>query len=127
MKTSILKDYTTNLKYTIMHDLKAIYVKVKGTIKEHCKEYFVFEENIQKYPDRLKDRSRGNFLSIRECLQIDSENLLWSKLQTDYSELFPQLPIEQNSIKGQGVDILGGCIRNLSEILCAGTNSKYDN
>ncbi len=111
-----------------MHDLKAIYVKVKGTIKEHCKEYFVFEENIQKYPrsPKMTDLEVISLSITAECLQIDSENLLWSKLQTDYSELFPQLPhrTKFNKRRKRLVDILGGCIRNLSEILCAGTNSK---
>ena len=63
-----------------MHDLSSIYCKVKKTIKKQAKEYFVFEENMQFYPvkPKLSDLEIIALSVTAECLQIDSENLLWS-------------------------------------------------
>jgi hypothetical protein len=69
-----------------MHDLKAIYDKVRDCILFTSKQYFVNGENTRFYPRKPKMSDLEVIcLSITaECTQIDSENLLWSKIQKDY-------------------------------------------
>jgi len=68
-----------------MHDLTAIYRKVEKVLKMYTKEYFEYGWNIQFYPNKPKMTDLEVIaLSITaECLQIDSENLLWSKIKKD--------------------------------------------
>ena len=77
-----------------MHDLSTIYKKIKGVIKSQGKEYFVYGENTRFYPNppKLSDLEIICISLSAEALQIDSENLLWSKIQTDYPKLFKALP-----------------------------------
>lgn len=77
-----------------MHDLSSIYKKVKRIIKSVGKEYFVYGENSKFYPrkPKLSDIDIISLAITAEACQIDSENLLWSKLKTDYSNLFIDLP-----------------------------------
>ena len=62
-----------------------------------CKEFFESETdssgNFQCYPRRpeLSDVQIVALSCTMEALGIDSENLLWSKLKTDYATLFPHL------------------------------------
>ena len=111
-----------------MHDLKAIYTKVKASIGNHCKEYFEFGENTQLYPrqPKMSDMEVISLSIAAECVQIDSENLLWSKLQTDYPDLFIELPhrTKFNKRRKRLVDTMGGCMRNLSDIICAKSESR---
>lgn len=111
-----------------MHDLKAIYAKVKEILSHHCKEYFEFGENIQLYTrsPKMTDMEVISLSITAECVQIDSENLLWSKLQTDYSDMFPQLPhrTKFNKRRKRLTDLLGGCLRNLSDLMCSNSESK---
>jgi len=88
-----LKRITTNQKDTDMHDLKTIYTKVFRTVKSVAKEYFVHGENHRFYPNppRMSDLSIISLAITAECLQITSENLLWSKIKKDYPNLFPAL------------------------------------
>lgn len=77
-----------------MHDLSSIYKKVKRIVKQQGKEYFVFGENTRWYPNppKLSDVEVISLAITAESLQIDSESLLWSKLETDYPSLFADLP-----------------------------------
>tara|TARA_B110000046_G_scaffold65019_1_gene72490 strand:+ start:9874 stop:10089 length:216 start_codon:yes stop_codon:yes gene_type:complete len=61
-----------------MHDYKAIYCKVKQTLKKYTKEHFEFGGNIQFFPNKPKMTDLEIIaLSIKpECFQINSENLL---------------------------------------------------
>ena len=76
-----------------MHDLSSIYKKVKRIIKSIGKEYFVYGENAKFYPiqPKLSDIDIISLALTAEACQIDSENLLWSKLKTDYPNLFIDL------------------------------------
>jgi len=62
-----------------------------------CKELFGQEvdsrKNFQFYPvaPKMNDFEVVALFCCMEALSIDSENLLWCKLKTDYSTLFPHL------------------------------------
>lgn len=77
-----------------MHDLSTIYKKVKRIVKTLGKEYFVYDENSKFYPHQpiLSDVEIISLAITAEAVQIDSENLLWFKLKTDYPNLFNELP-----------------------------------
>lgn len=87
------KEITTNLKSTVMHDLNRIYKNVRKHVRLSLKHYLVEGQNLRFYPNRPKMNDVDIIaLSITsECLGIDSENLLWSKLKIDYPNLFPNL------------------------------------
>ena len=84
---------TINLKGTDMHDLKSIYEKVFKTLKSTAKDYFVYGENYRYYPNPplMSDLAIVSLVITAESLQITSENLLWSKIQKDYPDMFPNL------------------------------------
>lgn len=62
-----------------------------------CKEFFDSETdssgNFQHYPRKpaLSDVQVVALSCTMEALSVDSENLFWSKLKTDYATLFPHL------------------------------------
>ena len=76
-----------------MHNIKTNF----GRFYRICKEFFESETdssgNFQFYPRRpeLSDIQVVALSCTMEALGIDSENLLWSKLKTDYASLFPHL------------------------------------
>ena len=88
-----LKEITTNQKDTCMHDLYVIYRKVKRCVRSVTKEYLDFSENVEFYPNapKMSDLEIISLAITAECLSIDSENLLFSKLKKDYSKQFPNL------------------------------------
>ena len=110
-----------------MHDLKVIYHKVKQTLKKQAKEYFGKDGNIQFYPNppKMTDLEVIALSITAECVQIDSENLLWSKLKKDYPNLITHLPhrTKFNKRRKRLVDILGLCLRNLSDEICNSVDS----
>jgi len=63
-----------------MHELKVIYLKVEKTLKKHTKEYFEKDWNVQFYPNApsMADLEVITLSTTAECVQIASENLLWS-------------------------------------------------
>lgn len=77
-----------------MHDLKQIYNKVHNTIKKEASEYFPYGENSKNYPNlpKLSDLGVISLAIAAESVQVDSENLLWSKIKTDYPNWFKKLP-----------------------------------
>jgi len=91
--TQYFSDYSTNPKTAGMHDLKTIYRKVFTTLKREAKDCFKQGENHRFYPNppKMSDLSVVSLVITAECLQITSENLLWSKLRKDYVRLFPDL------------------------------------
>lgn len=93
-----LKIIATQLKSTVMHDLKSIYNKALDCLNSVTKDYFDDLGNTRHYPNKPKfsDLEVIALAITSECLQIDSENLLWSKLQKDYSDLFTELPHRTN-------------------------------
>lgn len=76
-----------------MHNIKANF----GRFHRICKELFEEETdnkgNLQFYPKMpvMADLEIIALSCMMEALGIDSENLLWSKIKTDYPKLFPQL------------------------------------
>lgn len=88
-----LEEITTNLKDTRMHDLASIYRKVRKTVKRSLKQYLVDGGNLRFYPNppKMNDIEVISLAITAECLGIDSENLLFSKLKKDYKKMFPNL------------------------------------
>ncbi len=76
-----------------MHNIRTNFRK----FYEICKELFEQEidsyRNLQFYPvkPKMNDLEIISLSCCMEALGIDSENLLWSKLRTDYGSLFPNL------------------------------------
>ena len=76
-----------------MHNIKANF----GRFHRICKELFEEETdnkgNLQFYPKMpvMADLEVIALSCMMEALGIDSENLLWSKIKTDYPKMFPQL------------------------------------
>lgn len=87
------KVITTKLKDTVMHDLFVIYSKIKRTVKALTKESLDKYGNISSYPNKPKmsDLEIISLSMSAECLGIDSENLLFSKIRKDYLNKFPNL------------------------------------
>ena len=54
-----------------------------------------------------------------ECVHIDFENILWSKLQKDYTTLFKQLPhrTKFNKRRKRLTETMNHCLNKLSDIL----------
>ena len=79
-----------------MHDLKTSYEKNMKLIKMACANLFPHNKgtNTRIYSNKpiLADIEVVCLAITAECLQIDSENFLWSKIKTDYPRLFAQLP-----------------------------------
>lgn len=76
-----------------MHNIKTNF----GRFYRICKEIFEDEAdskgNLQYYRRKpnMSDLQVISLSCMMEALGIDSENLLWSKLKTDYRRLFPSL------------------------------------
>jgi hypothetical protein len=76
-----------------MHNIRTNF----GRFYRICKQFFESETdssgNFQYYPrsPALSDVQVVALSCTMEALGIDSENLLWSKLKTDYASLFPRL------------------------------------
>lgn len=76
-----------------MHNIRTNF----GRFHRICKEFFAQEidrsGNLHFYPRRPKmsDIEVIALSCMMEALGIDSENLLWAKLKTDYSSLFAEL------------------------------------
>jgi len=88
-----LVELSTKPNDTHMHDLKTIYMKIRKQVKISLKEQLIFGDSIHKYPNppKLSDVEIISLAITAECLAIDSENLLWSKIKSDYPNLFPNL------------------------------------
>jgi hypothetical protein len=76
-----------------MHDLYSIYKKVRNIVKVALKQNLVGHGNVRFYPNapKMSDLDIISLSIASECLGIDSENLLWSKIQKDYGDKFPNL------------------------------------
>lgn len=82
-----------NLKSTAMHDLYTNYAKIRKFVKSVLKQYLVDGQNVRFYPNspKMSDVEIISLAITAECLGIDSENLLWSKIKKDYKRHFPNL------------------------------------
>ena len=120
------KEITTNLKITDMHDLKAIYNKVKTCLKSTSKEYFVYGENTRFYPNppKMTDLEVISLAITAECTQLDSENYLWSKIASDYPKWYVRLSHRTrfNMRRKQLRDLIVQCMSAISDFLCDALN-----
>ena len=80
-------------KLNSMHNLKSNFDKFCVICKKIFKDAVNKDFNFRTYPvkPKMNDISILALSCCMESLGIDSENLLWSKLQTDYATDFPDL------------------------------------
>lgn len=83
--------FTTKLNS--MHNLKSNFDKFYVICKKIFSDTVNRDLNFKTYPvkPKMNDLSILALSCCMEALGIDSENLLWSKLQTDYAQDFPNL------------------------------------
>lgn len=76
-----------------MHNIKTNFKRFFGLCKTFLKDEVDVRGNIQFYPKSpvMNDLEVIALSCTMEALGIDSENLLWSKIKKDYSDMFPQL------------------------------------
>lgn len=76
-----------------MHDLKSTYDKLYPIVQSSMRNYVNSSGNIKKTGSEPKfsDVSVITLSITAECLSIDSENLLFKKLTSEYSDHFPDL------------------------------------
>lgn len=76
-----------------MHNIRTNFSKFYGICKELFEQEVNNKKNFQFYPvePKMNDLEIVALACCMEALSIDSENLLWSKLKTDYASLFPNL------------------------------------
>lgn len=81
-----------------MHNLKANIDKIYQIVAEVLEGSINEFNNFRPYPNRpkLPDLQIVAIAITAEALSIDSENLLYSKLKTDYPEYYKQLPDRSN-------------------------------
>jgi len=105
-----------------MHDLTSIYTKVETSLKKQTKEYFEDDWNIQFYPNppKMSDLQIISLAITSECLQIDSEALLWSKIDKDYSSFFKHLPhrTKFNKRRKRLTSTMNKCLAKLADLVC---------
>lgn len=80
-----------------MHNIRTNFNKFYGICQELFEKEINNRKNFQFYPraPKMNDLEVVALSCCMEALSIDSENLLWSKLRTDYVSLFPNL-IDRN-------------------------------
>lgn len=85
-------DYHKNT--TLMHDLKTNFDKIIPIVKQTLSDQLDSFGNLHAYPNKpaLPDTHIITLSLLQEALSIDSEHWYWSKLQTDYTQSFPDLP-----------------------------------
>lgn len=76
-----------------MHNIRTNFSKFYCICKELFEKEVDSRKNFQFYPvvPKMNDLEVVALSCCMEALSIDSENLLWSKLKTDYASLFPNL------------------------------------
>lgn len=76
-----------------MHNIRTNFNKFYGICQELFEKEVNTRKNFQFYPmpPKMNDLEVVALSCCMEALSIDSENLLWSKLKTDYVSLFPNL------------------------------------
>lgn len=76
-----------------MHNIRTNFRKFHDICKELFENEIDASGNFQFYPrtPKMTDLQIVALSLCMEALSIDSENLLWSKLKTDYASLFPNL------------------------------------
>jgi hypothetical protein len=93
-----LVEYYSHITILQMHNLKTNFDKFLAITKEFLALDLNPMDNVQYYP-RPPSMSDAEIISLSICSEsigIDSENYLWSKLQSDYMASFPNLPHRTN-------------------------------
>ena len=77
-----------------MHDLKTNFDKILPIVKQTLADQLDPFGNLHGYPNKpdLPDTHIIALSLLQETLSIDSEHWYWSKLQSDYTQAFPELP-----------------------------------
>jgi len=81
------------IKLSRMHDLKANFDKFLRLTSESLKDVLNADGNVRSYRHMPK-MPDSHVMALSLCMEamgIDSENLFWSKLRSDYSGSFPRL------------------------------------
>lgn len=81
-----------------MHNLKTNFDKFLQIVNEFLAEELNQDGNMRFYPNKpqMPDAQIIALSICSEVLGIDSENLLWSKLDSDFRDDFPNLPHRTN-------------------------------
>lgn len=81
-----------------MHNLETNFHKIRRIVNLHFANLFPFDGNAQFYPRKPKctDIDIVSLAMTAEALSLDSENLLFSKLHSDYPALARLLPDRTN-------------------------------
>jgi len=89
-----LKGVNSHKNTNSMHDLKTNFDKILPIVKQTLSDQLDSCGNLHAYPNKpsLPDTHILALSLLQETLSIDSEHWFWSKLQTDYTEEFPNLP-----------------------------------
>src|SRR5699024_4961637 len=89
-----LKGVNFQLNTKPMHDLKTSFEIISAVVKKTLDDQLDESANLQSYPNPsdVFDAHIITLSLLQEALSIDSEHFLWSKMQTDYAEAFPELP-----------------------------------
>lgn len=80
-------------KTSYMHNLKTNFNKFLQITKSVLSDHLLSDGNFKKYSNKPKftDIELVTLAITSECLGIDSENLLFSKLKSEYKSDFPTL------------------------------------
>lgn len=119
--------YNILVEYSAMHDLRTSYKKCMKLLRMSCQKLFEYDgkTNTRKYTNKpiLSDIEVVCLAITAEALQIDSENLLWSKLKTDYPDLFQVLPhrTRYNARKKYLRNIIAEISNIVSDLICDNT------
>ena len=81
-----------------MHNLKTNFDKILEITKLALADFILADQNLKHYPNKPKmtDLEIIALAITAESLGIDSENLLFSKLKTEFRVHFPRLPDRTN-------------------------------
>ncbi len=95
LKNSKLRKYST---FSYMHNLKTNFDKIREISKLALSEYLLPNVNffVCRHLPKLSDIEVVALSITSEALGIDSENLLFSKLKSEYSREFPNLTDRSN-------------------------------
>ncbi|HPC36864.1 MAG TPA: hypothetical protein P5268_09450 [Candidatus Marinimicrobia bacterium] len=76
-----------------MHNLKTNFDRIRPIVNESLANFIDSNGNIKKVSAKPKfsDVDVITLSLVAECLSINSENLLFSKLKSEYREVFPLL------------------------------------
>ena len=107
-----------------MHNLKTNFDKIFDLSKSMFAGQLNSDDNFGFYPrkPKMSDLEIVTLACVAECISIDSENLLFSKLKSDYASQFPNLVDRSNFNRRRRR--LSGKLAELSKHICLKFSSK---